>query len=847
MTALIPLALAALVGSSYHLDAVNGNDANDGLTPATAWRSLDKANATTLAPGDQLLLKSGCAWTGRLHPLGSGTAAAPIVLDRYGEGPLPAIHGGGLAGGAVLLADQQYWSIRHLEVTNRGTDVPRKMGLQLRNNCVGTLSGLEVRGCHIHDVVGVLDGYRDGKESGGLVLSINVAHPDTPSRWDGVKLEDNVIEDCTRNGILMQSMWINKPNDPNSNWKGLGPYTTSTGVRVAGNRLERIGGDGIILWCVAGSTVERNFVRQANCNTIKQGHAAIWPYFCEDVVFQYNEVCETRTKYDGMAFDFDNSNQRCVYQYNYSHDNEGGFLNMCCDGNANGNIARFNVSQNDGCLAGSRVFLVHGHGNHDYRVYNNTVYVGRGNPALFEQGADSAKSSILFQNNLFINTGTGSLKAPRGCRFERNLYWGHGSLAEDAQAVVADPLLLAPGSGGLGLGSVGGYRLRAGSPALGVGVSVPAPGRTDYWGNPLPKAVVPHLGAYNGVPMQADLPVLDLSTETSRQVILAAGTATVYQGHPTTLLLPDGKTMFAVWSVGHGGPCGPMARSDDGGLTWTRLDDQLPAAYKTYRNCPSLYRLVDPAGKERLWVLAAQPLMPRLVSEDSGRTWQTAPALGFANVMTFSSVVRLKDGRYLGLYHRGPGGKDKAPLEVLQTLSADGGVTWGEPRVVAKVTGKNPCEPCAFRSPDGAELACLLRENTHTGRSLLMFSRDEGATWSTPVDTPWGLSGDRHAAVYADDGRLVVAMRDMAPGSPTRGHFVAWVGRYEDLRAGRPGQYRVKLLHNYAGADCGYPGLERLPDGTLVATTYVKLHDGPEQHSVVSVRFKLAETDKLAG
>ena len=76
------------------------------------------------------------------------------------------------------------------------------------------------------------------------------------------------------------------------------------------------------------------------------------------------------------------------------------------------------------------------------------------------------------------------------------------------------------------------------------------------------------------------LPLVDISGETGRQTIIAAGTETVYQGHPTTLLMPDGKTMFAVWTIGHGGHCGPMARSEDGGLHWTRLDDQLPKGFR---------------------------------------------------------------------------------------------------------------------------------------------------------------------------------------------------------------------------------------------------------------------------
>lgn len=348
-----------------------------------------------------------------------------------------------------------------------------------------------------------------------------------------------------------------------------------------------------------------------------------------------------------------------------------------------------------------------------------------------------------------------------------------------------------------------------------------------------------------------DLPVIDLSQETNRHVVIAAGTESTYQGHPTTLLMPDGKTIYCVWCINHGGAAGPMARSQDGGLTWSRLDDQLPPGFSTHQNCPSIYRIIDPQDKARLWVFSAHlgkrggPGMPSIMSEDDGTTWKEMPPLGFPNVMTFSSLVRLKDGRTLGLYHKGPGGQDKVPLEVLQTITADGGFTWSEPKVVAAVEGKNPCEPFVFRSPDGSELCALLRENTHKGRSLVIYSRDEGETWSKPVDTPWGLTGDRHIGVFTQDGRFVVAFRDQALNSPTRGHFVAWVGTYGDLKESRPGQYRVKLLHSHAKnvGDCGYPGLELLPDGTIVATTYIKYAPGPEKHSVVSTRFQLSETD----
>ena len=352
---------------------------------------------------------------------------------------------------------------------------------------------------------------------------------------------------------------------------------------------------------------------------------------------------------------------------------------------------------------------------------------------------------------------------------------------------------------------------------------------------------------------EAKLPVVDLSQDMARQTVIAAGTTNVYQGHPTTALMADGRTIFAVWCLGHGGHAGPMARSDDGGKTWTRLDDRMPDGFKAHQNCPSIYRMTDPQGKGRFWVFSARKrgggAMPRIMSEDGGKTWEELPELGeaFRCVMTFSSVVRLRDGSTLGLYHRGSDGRDCAPLEVLQTVTRDGGFTWSEPRVVAAVEGKNPCEPFVFRSPDGGELCCLMRENTHKGYSLMMFSRDEGATWSEPTDTPWGLTGDRHMGVQTKDGRLVIAFRDQAPQSPTRGHFVAWVGTYDDVKQGRPGQYRIKLLHGYELGDLGYPGVELLPDGTIVATTYIKYWNDGRKQSVVSTRFTLAETDAKLG
>ena len=295
-----------------------------------------------------------------------------------------------------------------------------------------------------------------------------------------------------------------------------------------------------------------------------------------------------------------------------------------------------------------------------------------------------------------------------------------------------------------------------------------------------------------------------------------------------------------------------MKRSDDGGRTWSGLLP-VPDSWRTVKNCPTIYRLAGPDGAARLVVFAGQGpdgKMHQSHSRDDGKTWTPMVSNGLEGVMPFCTIVPIEGGkRLLGLSNiRRPGETKEVRSNVVsQSVSADGGLTWAPWRVILDLPGLKPCEPWVVRSPDGKQLLCLLRENEKRV-ALYLTSDDEGRTWSASKPLPPGLYGDRHVARYAPDGRLVVCMRDTGGtyGSPTSTHFIAWVGRYEDIVGGRDGQYRVKLLHSYKGGDNGYPGVEVLPDGTIVATTYIKYREGPEKHSVVSTRFALAETDRLA-
>lgn len=420
------LVMASIAAArTYHLDATSGNDSADGLSPRTAWRSLEKFNATLFQPGDVIRFRCGQRWTGQLRPQGSGTAENPITIGSDGEGALPLIEGEGKFRETVLIQDVEHWTITRLAVTNRGeTTAPDRSGVRIQADRRGAMHGITLRGLHVHDVNGDL---RKSHEGHGILFESNSR---TGAFFDGLLIEECKLERTDRNGICQ---------------RGLG-RTRSVRVVIRSNILEDIGGDGIKLWGTNGGLIEYNTVR--NCRARCQDHAAgIWPFACDDTIVQFNVVSGTKGTKDGQGYDSDYQCRRTIIQNNYSYDNEGGFILICSPGNSynEDTIVRHNVSFNDG-IDSARVIQIGGNPSNTH-FYENSIILGKGRnlPVVsFNEWDRGYASSTRFSRNWIFapdgSRGNYVLKGGKGTVFTDNWFIGdHQGLPEGTRIFSKNP------------------------------------------------------------------------------------------------------------------------------------------------------------------------------------------------------------------------------------------------------------------------------------------------------------------------------------------------------------------------------------------------------------------------
>ncbi|MFI6674775.1 carboxypeptidase regulatory-like domain-containing protein [Kribbella sp. NPDC050470] len=530
---LLPSSAAAVEsggGTKYYVDAVHGSDQAKGTSPGRAWRSLQKVNDTTFEPGDQVLLRAGQSWGGQLWPKGSGATGRPIVIDKYGPGARPAIHGAGEVAETVRLFNQHDWEIRNLEVTNArpltgepGTNLRDLRGIEVAGDAGGTLSHFVLDGVDVHDVTGEVNwiggdpagnkpgvtfqtGWDRSKNTGGIVFRgtvADVANPGTATVLDDILVQNSSVKRTSFAGIVVKQHTGSSEGAVQTGWgeraNATDPrFTPHTNVVIRNNFIQQDGNDyacnGMYLTDVRGGLVEGNVVYRA-------GTSGIEAYYADDVVIQHNEVYETQQKAGGAdsnAIDPDKATTRIVVQYNFVHHNGDGIL--ICQFSFGDTVIRYNT------IAGNSRYQIYLHSDRaaTAKVYNNTIYSDRSDHLIYGYGSSLAATYDIRNNILYSTRANASLTTSPTITYDNNLYAG-AALAvpsSDRRALQGDPLFKAALSGPYGTEESGPRLDRAlalvptsGSIAVGTAAAVEDNGGRDYAGTALYQGP-PDLGAF---------------------------------------------------------------------------------------------------------------------------------------------------------------------------------------------------------------------------------------------------------------------------------------------------------------------------------------------------------------
>ena len=545
----------AFTATTYYVDCASGLDSNDGRSPLTPWRSIARANQTVYGPGDIILLKRGCSWSGvGFKAKGSGSVASPILLADYGAPnlPLPLIDAVGVHEPAVLLQNVQNWIVRNLELTQHGQ----------------TPQALDANNEHGKDVDQSSDEYMRA-----VVHVLGLGPPGVTDCGEdcavrNIRLENLVVHDGSWNGIyasggyyqlrtatygVVDNLVIQGVESFRNHKAGVEItctyfktriYATSN-IWVLDSNLHDNGGDGVMVGPVRNGLLEGN-----DCSyngRIRNARLGCWTWDSENTVIQFNESHHNMTPLvnnkarDGGGFDLDLGTENGVMQYNWSHDNEGeGFLLLSYPvgfgyerGDSHNIHVRHNLSERDGKKLAGGVTIFGG--VFPAVVHNNTIYYepdrlagtdmfnGEGGAITTSIWGKSGKPDARFYNNIFVTNGRNNSSAVANnawsdgagtFTFNNNLWWrvdggvrfdwGGAAIASwgswqgggfDSNGLNADPRVRGPLGGGPDA-----FHPGAASPGIDHGRTVTdglrGMGNQDAFGLTIPQGTAYDIGAF---------------------------------------------------------------------------------------------------------------------------------------------------------------------------------------------------------------------------------------------------------------------------------------------------------------------------------------------------------------
>jgi hypothetical protein len=349
----------------YVSNSKRASDRNDGRTPATAWRTIRRANAHTCQPGDTIRFQGGATFRGTLafDDADRGTPKRPIRVGSFGKGRATILAG---AGSGLTARNTAGIEVRDLIFRGSGLTRNGGSGISLENSLHRhtKLTHVRIERVEVHGFgqFGITIGGRRGASG---FRDVRITHADVHHNRVG--------------GIEMHGRFSAKGSDYANEDVYVGYCTVHDHPGYA--RSCRHVGDGIVLAHLKRGVIE--YCRAWNngaLNTCKDGPVGIWVWDANAVTIQHCESHHNRTAghADGGGFDLDGGATNCIVQHNYSHDNDGagfGVYQFRVARPMRGNIIRYNLSVNDGRRNGyAGIQLMNwGSGVRDTQVHDNIV------------------------------------------------------------------------------------------------------------------------------------------------------------------------------------------------------------------------------------------------------------------------------------------------------------------------------------------------------------------------------------------------------------------------------------------------------------------------------------------
>ena len=328
-----PAAHADIVGIHTYYVSATGSDAAPGLTPSTAWQTLQAVSSHTLSAGDTVLLQGGATFNG---PLYLDATDSGVTVGSFGTGRATIV-GHGTPG--FFGYDTSSITLRDLDVVGDDAAYASKGGISFYSDRPAgqrlagiTISALSTRG------------FKNGVE-------IGAAHP--AAGFAQVSISDVTATANRDAGVITYGPAFN-PSAPSYAHTGVQVLRTTANGNL-GNPADRVhnSGNGIVLGSVDGGAItsSRASGNGARC-AAPEGPVGIWTYDSHGIKITNNVSTGNRTggSADGDGFDLDQNVSGSYLEHNTSSGNDGaGYLVYTAQTSRahHDNYVRWNRSSND--------------------------------------------------------------------------------------------------------------------------------------------------------------------------------------------------------------------------------------------------------------------------------------------------------------------------------------------------------------------------------------------------------------------------------------------------------------------------------------------------------------------